>query len=107
VKSITDIGFKVANGQAQTEPSVWLVCRMSLAEVPRNYAAHFVRWEGDFELVGPPPHRSVIAASNGSGVEGFKTLAFARERALTKGIAKLSRDLRGQISRYLRETPDH
>ncbi len=80
---------------------------MSLQEVPRDFKGHFVRWEGSYELTGPPPEGPVILASEGSGGESYSTAPLARTRALMRGSAKLARDLESQISRYLTESERH
>jgi hypothetical protein len=107
-KAITGIGFKVVGPDGrQRRPNVWLTCRMSVEEVPRDLEGHFVRWEGSYELTGPPPHGPVILASEGSGGESYSTASLARTRALMRGSAKLARDLENQISRYLTESERH
>ena len=103
---ITGIGFQVV-ADGQEDANVWVVCRMSLAEIPRDFEGHFFRWEGAYELTGQPPHGPVVLAAQASGGESYSTRALARTRALSKGAQKLAGDLEGQISRYLRERPDH
>ena len=80
---------------------------MSVQEVPRDLQGYFVRWEGSYELTGPPPAGPVILASEGSGGESYSTASLARTRALMRGSAKLARDLENQISRYLTESERH
>jgi hypothetical protein len=107
---ITRIGFKVAGapGKAASGPAnVWLDCRISLEEVPRDLNTHFVRWEGVYELTGPPPEGPVILASESSGGASYATAGLARTRALSKGANQLARDLEKQISRYLKEPEGH
>lgn len=105
-KRITGIGFQVvADGQG--DANVWVTCRMSLSEIPRDFKGHFFRWEGAYELTGEPPQGPVVLASQASGGESYSTRALARTRALDKGAQKLAGELGGQISRYLRERPDH
>jgi hypothetical protein len=107
---ITRIGFKVAgSGRSGISgpPNVWLTCRMSLEEVPRDLATHFVRWEGVYELTGAPPGGPVVLASESSGGASYATARLARTRALTKGSSQLARDLEQQISRYLGEPGRH
>jgi len=103
---ITGIGFQVV-GEDRADANVWLTCRMSLEEIERGFAGHFFRWEGAWELTGAPPHGSVVLASQASGGESHTTKSVARSRALAKGSQKLSGDLEGQISRYLRERVEH
>ena len=105
-KRITGIGFQVV-ADGQEDANVWVTCRMSLAEIPRDFEGHFFRGEGAYELTGEPPHGPVVLASQASGGESYSTRALARTRALTKGAQKLAGELEGQISRYLRERPDH
>jgi hypothetical protein len=107
---ITRIGFKVVgSGRSGRSgaPNVWLTCRMSLEEVPRELSTHFVRWEGAYELTGAPPSGPVILASESSGGASYSTVRLARTRALAKGSSQLARDLEQQISRYLAEPDRH
>lgn len=107
-KRITRIGFRVVgDGADPGVANVWLTCRMSLEEVPRDFDGHFFRWQGAYELTGKPPDGPVILASQASGGESYSTRPIARTRALTKGAEQLAGDLEKQISRYLTEPLDH
>jgi hypothetical protein len=107
-KTITGIGFKVVRaGSSAGSPNVWLECRMSLQDVDRGLDTKFVRWEGAFELTGAPPNGAVILSSKSSGGESFSSASLARTRAIMKGSAKLSRELKRQIARYLAESRGH
>jgi len=107
---ITRIGFKVAGSSGSGgsgPPNVWLTCRMSLEELPRDLAGHFVRWQGAYELTGAPPDGPVILASEGSGGASYSSASLARARAVAKGSSQLARDLEERISRYLSEPEGH
>lgn len=104
-KRITRIGFRVSRSGEGAD--LVLTSRMQLEEVPRDFAAHFVRWEGSYELTGPSPDGVVVLSSQGSGGESYATLPIARTRALAKGAQQLANDLQRQISRYLEEPGDH
>ena len=118
-KRITRIGFRVVGfvavegtGSAPLQPeaeqaNVFLTCRMSLEEIPRDFEGHFFRWQGAYEVTGAPPHGAVIMASQASGGESFRTRSTARMRALTKGAEQLAGELETQISRYLGEGAGH
>ena len=118
-KRITRIGFRVVGfvgvegtGSAPLQPeaeqaNVFLTCRMSLEEIPRDFEGHFFRWQGAYEVTGAPPHGAVIMASQAAGGESFRTRSTARMRALTKGAEQLAGELETQISRYLGEDAGH
>ncbi len=108
-KRITRIGFRIVRdgpGDGH-EADLVLTARMLLEKVPREFDGHFVRWQGAYEVTGPPPGGVVVLSSQGSGGESYSTLDIARTRALTKGAQQLANDLQQQISRYLQDREDH
>ena len=109
-ESITDLGFGVVDvdsGSGSAAP-MWLACRVSLQEIPRNLPnTHFYRWEAAYQVAGRPPSGPVLLAMEASGGESFSTPELARKRAIAKGSSELAQDVTRKVSRYLMESSEH